>query len=390
VTEALRSAVKLITDKITGVTNASKPDEYKKLLASIAEMKSRKAFNVRRAEVVAYVVKARRNDLLRKAATSLNTYDITRQGTVVIKKNLTPELISAFKSELKDLGAWIPISLKPSGSSGETAHEVLLEGATLGRARISDILSEGEARVIAIAGFLAELQLVPHTNAIVLDDPVSSLDHVFTRKIAARLVREGLRRQVIIFTHNIAFLMELEDASRELGLAGTPVGIVVHSLRRSAQASGITTNGVPWYAMDVKGQVQYLEGLVKKITPLYQSNMTEYNKEAAYVYGLLRESWESCIEDDLLHSVVCRYRNSVHTLKLMKVDIEDGDVYKIDLNMSKASTWLTGHAKSKALHEDRPAPDELLADINALQDFSKQIIKRRDQTDARRKAKLKP
>ena len=53
-----------------------------------------------------------------------------------------------------------------------------------------------------------------------LDDPVSSLDHVFTGKIAARLAQEGLKRQVIIFTHNIAFLMELEDACEALAKAG--------------------------------------------------------------------------------------------------------------------------------------------------------------------------
>ena len=111
----------------------------------------------------------------------------------------------------------MPISLKPSGDEGATTHEILLEGANvLGRIRTSQILSEGETRVISIAGFLAELQLVPHANAIVLDDPVSSLDHVFTGKIAARLAREGLKRQVIIFTHNIAFLMELQDAAMAL------------------------------------------------------------------------------------------------------------------------------------------------------------------------------
>jgi len=33
---------------------------------------------------------------------------------------------------------------------------------------------------------------------------------------------------------------------------------------------------------------------------------------------------------------------------------------------------MTGHDKSKALHQDRPAPDELLNDIMALREFSKQ------------------
>jgi len=223
-----------------------------------------------------------------------------------------------------------------------------------------------------------------------LDDPVSSLDHVFTGKIAARLAREGLTRQVIIFTHNIAFLMELEDAGMSLAKAGTPVGVTVHTLRRGDKSAGITTNGAPWYALKVKQRAQYMDELVHKIKPLYPNNMAEYNEKAAYVYGLLREAWESCVEDDLFYNVVCRYRNSVQTLKLIEVAIEDPDIHHVDLHMSKASTWMTGHDKSKALHHDRPAPDELLADINALRAFSKQLIDRREQTKKRRKKQLEP
>ena len=118
--------------------------------------------------------------------------------------------------------------------------------------------------------------------------------------------------------------------------------------------------------------------------------MPKYNKKAAYVYGLLRESWESCVEDDLFYNVVCRYRNSVQTLKLMEVAIEDPDIHQVDLHMAKASTWMTGHDKSKALDQDRPAPGELLEDIKALRDFSKMLIGRRKETEKRRKQQLKP
>ena len=285
----------------------------------------------------------------------------------------------------------MPISLKARGDVGETAHEMQLEGAKVtGRVNTSEILSEGEARVIAIAGFLAELRLAPHTNAIVLDDPVSSLDHVFTGKIAARLACEGLKRQVIIFTHNIAFLMELQDAAIALANAGTPVAVVVNTLRRVGKSAGVTTGGAPWYALKVRERVEYLDELVQKIKPLYPDNMVEYNKEAGHVYGLLREAWESCVEDDLLYSVVCRYRNSVQTLKLSAVAIEDSDIHRVDLHMSKASTWMTGHDKSKVLHQDRPAPKELLTDINALRLFSKELIGRREPTRKRRKKLLEP
>jgi len=392
VEESLRAVGQMLTQKIVDITNVAKPEEYKKLIASIAERKSRRALSLRKNDINAYISKARLNADIRRAVSTLSTKEISRQGTVIIRKNLTPELLGAFKAELIVLdAARVPISLKARGETGEMAHEMLLVGTNMqGRARTSEILSEGEARVIAIAGFLAELQLAPHSNTIVLDDPVSSLDHVFTGKIAGRLVREGLKRQVIIFTHNIAFLMELQDAAQTLALSGTPVNVEIHTLRREGKLAGVTTNGAPWYAMKIKQRTQYLEDLVHKIKQLHSENMPEYNQKAAHVYGLLREAWESCIEEDLLYNVVCRYRKSVQTLKLNEVAIEDCDIHKINLHMSKASTWMTGHDKSKALHHDCPTPDELFTDINALRDFSKLLIKRRNETKERRKKQLEP
>jgi hypothetical protein len=390
--EPLQAVVQTLTQRISEITNAAKPEEYEKLTAGLNELKSRKAISLRKGNIEEFVSKARRNARLGEAVSILRTQEITRQGTTVIRKNLTPELVNAFKAELKALGATrVPVSIKPSGVTGETAHEMLLEGAQAqGRAHTSQILSEGETRVIAIAGFLAELLVADHNNAIIFDDPVSSLDHVFTRKTAARLAKEGLKRQVIIFTHNIAFLMELEDACEELAKAGTPTPLTIHTLRRGGRSAGITTDGAPWHAMKVKQRAQYLEERLHQIKHLYEENMPEYNKEASHLYGLLREAWESCVEDELFYGVVCRYRNSVQTLKLINVAIEDPDVHHLDLNMSKTSTWMTGHDKSKALHEDRPAPDELLADINELRAFSKKLASRRAETEKRRKAQLAP
>lgn len=136
--------------------------------------------------------------------------------------------------------------------------------------------------------------------------------------------------------------------------------------------------------------MHYLEQLVHNFKLLYEDNMPEYNKEAAYVYGLLREAWESCVEDDLFYNVVCRYRNSIQTLKPIQVSIKDSDIHQVDLHMSKTSTWMTGHDKSKALDQDRPASDELLNDIKELRDFSKMLTDRRKETEKRRKAQLKP
>lgn len=387
----LQAVTELMAQKVTNITNAAKPDEFKKLQIEVALLKSRKALSARKADVENYLTKAKHNAAIRKATAELRTTEITRQGTNLIRKNLTPELLKSFQMELTALGATrVPISVRPTGTTGETQHELHLDGARApARTRISQILSEGETRVTAIAGFLAELQLSEQTNPIVLDDPVSSLDHVFTAKIAARLAHEGLKRQVIVFTHNIAFLMEIQDAAEALAKRGTPVKITVQTLRRRGTVAGVTTVGMLWHAMKTQQRVHHLEQQVSKIKTLYNNDMEKYNDHAARIYGLLRETWESCVEDDLLYAVVCRYRNSVKTLQLNEVSIEDSDIHTVDLHMSKCSTWMTGHDKSKALHEDRPEPLEVLADLKALRDFSDYVKRRRDDTKKRRGAQLK-
>jgi hypothetical protein len=126
----LREVVQTLTQNAATITNAAKPEEYRILVAKVAELKSRKALSLRTADIRAFVAKAKRNADLRRAAASLRTQEITRQGTTLIRKNLTPELVNAFNDELIALGATrVPISVKPSGASGETAHEMLLKGA---------------------------------------------------------------------------------------------------------------------------------------------------------------------------------------------------------------------------------------------------------------------
>lgn len=92
-------------------------------------------------------------------------------------------------------------------------------------AKSACLKSSAKAKRVSLPslGFLRSFNWQSIPNAIVFDDPVSSLDHEFTAKIAARLAREGLTRQVIAFTHNIAFLMELQDASEALAWAGLPL-----------------------------------------------------------------------------------------------------------------------------------------------------------------------
>ena len=132
--------------------------------------------------------------------------------------------------------------------------------------------------------------------------------------------------------------------------------------------------------MKVGARADYLTKRAQGIAGYFQDGTDKYNEEAARVYGLLREAWEAFVEEELFSGVVTRFRSSVQTLRLNEVEIEDADIHRLDLNMSKASTWMTGHDKSKALHEERPSPTELIADIEVLSTFVKDVKARRATT----------
>ena len=68
------------------------------------------------------------------------------------------------------------------------------------------ILSEGEQKVLAISDFISEMRLSEINKGIIFDDPVTSLDDYRKNEIGKRLVEESIKKQVIIFTHDLVFV----------------------------------------------------------------------------------------------------------------------------------------------------------------------------------------
>ncbi len=120
-------------------------------------------------------------------------------------------------------------------------------------------------------------------SPILLDDPVSSLDHDYSRKIADRLVAEVKQRQVIVFTHNIAFLVEIEKRC-----AGIP--LMVQTVKRFDRTPGKCIEGLPWEALPVKERLNFLDKRINEIAADQKVDEQKYNKEAANIYNLLRET----------------------------------------------------------------------------------------------------
>ena len=269
----------------------------------------------------------------------------------------------------------------------ETLHQLELDGAQhLSKTNLTDILSEGEQRVVALAGFLAELVLANHTCPIVFDDPVTSLDHVYREKIAARLVEESVKRQVIVFTHDIAFLLDLREKAGER----SSTYFVPQTVARRNGVIGMCDSSLPWHAMTVKDRIKALRSKLETVRLLRTSDIQKYNVEAAMIYAWLRETWEATVEEVVLYKTVVRHGNEVQTQRLKSVGVTTEQYKKIDCGMSRCSTWMFGHDKSKDLSVNRPDPSEVEQDINELNTFVKDANKAAQDLRKEREAALKP
>lgn len=360
--------------------------ELQTLKQELQELEARQTLGLNKEEVQRHVELLLKVKNYNEAIAATNLNAISARGKKIISAAITPELQRALKVELEKLGAGhLPLDTKPTRSDGEVVHKLTLtKGKLPKKTPLTAILSEGEQRVVAVAGFLAELKITEGACPIVFDDPVSSLDHKFQGKIARRLAEVAQTRQVIVFTHDIGFLIDLQDCAAELGT----VKLAAQTIRRKGMVPGYSAQGHPWHAMKVTERTELL--LTKKLPKfeaLHGQDMTKYNPAAAEVYGMLRETWEALVEDELLNKVVRRHSAAVKTTSLHEVEVNTPDYRTIHFGMKKCSEWMTGHDKSKALDQDRPDPKELRADIDSLLQFRKTIADRKKTLkDARAKA----
>lgn len=359
------------------------PATLQQLEAARDGLISRKSLNQMRSAIQSYVKHKQLEFLYEQCIGTLGTRSISEKSKEIISAALSPQLEGDLGRELKALGAsHLPLNVSITGREGGARHQLTFVNSSR-RVKLSEVLSEGEQCVVAIAGFLAELGGTPVLSPIVFDDPITSLDHRYSRYVAERLAEEAKKRQIIVFTHNIAFLVEIQKHC-----AG--VGLLVQTVQRTGSVPGHCLEGLPWEAMSVKERLNYIESELSRFAGLHGVEDDRYNKEAAQLYGLLRQTWEAFVERDLLNLTVQRHDTDVQTNRLMQVEILDEDCARVQDGMSKCSTWMTGHDKSQSLDVNRPAPSELRDDIKALRDFGGLINKRHEIVRKRRKAVLEP
>lgn len=365
--------------RIKTLRTSATDETRKRMTAEAQELRARKLLAPHQQTVLDDIERRKKYAACGLCIEETKTQTITQKSSAVTKTVVSQRLKQSFSDELVNLAfSHIEVELKElGGADGVFYHKLVFTRAP--GVDLPKVVSEGEQRCLSIAAFFAELSTADELSGIVFDDPVSSLDYQWRQGVARRLVQEAKTRQVIVFTHDVVFLLLLKQFAEELAIEQFD-----QHVRFLSKGAGVCSEELPWVALPIKKKIGYLKNGWQAADKLSRDGHQDaYEKDAKYLYGLLREAWERALEEVLLGGVVERYRPSIQTQQVAQIaDITPEDCKTVETAMSKCSKWLPGHDQAAAARAPVPGPVELKADIEALDDWVAAIRNRRKKGSA--------
>jgi hypothetical protein len=216
---------------------------------------------------------------------------------------------------------------------------------------------------VALAAFFASLIHANHNSALLFDDPVCSLDHGYRHRVAARLVQEAAKRQIVVFTHDIVLLTDLMEGAREEG-----VPCITKYLSRIGKTPGVVRDGLSGMFQKLPELIDSLEKKCRK----FKNDASSLDDEKRRLTSRslcddLRVCCERAIEQEIVNGTVLRFRDYISTKQLVGVAAATpSDCKAVKKLFDWASDWVRAHSQSTVRSGDVPTGDEILAKVDEL------------------------
>lgn len=283
---------------------------------------------------------------------------LTAQTKIASEDLLNKNFLELFEKESIALKA-PTVKLDFPGQKGQAARRKSLSP----RHKLSDILSEGEQKVIAIADFLAETSIRRNSSPIIFDDPVNSLDYKRMNHIVERIHQLSYTQQVIVFTHNIwfaaALLAQYEKSNKEK--------CTYYDIAESGGQPGFIRSGTHprWDTTNIiKAKVNRMLQDASGLSGESQQALVES------IYDVVRGWCEVVVEQELFCKVTQRYSPHVAMTQLsdIKVDKLKGAINVILPLYNKCCRYMPGHSQPLETLGVRPSIEELTIDWQTVQE----------------------
>jgi hypothetical protein len=350
-------------------------EERKQLQAELEELEDRDWLAVIQEDVISEIGRRKTQAGFDAVLKDTSTNRITTKSGEIAEQLVTNALRAQFSKEINKFGiAGLAIELcKAKTSYGVPHFQVSLIRKP--DARVGEILSEGEHRCVALAAFLAELATTESRSAIVFDDPVSSLDHMHREAVADRLANEGQHRQVIVLTHDIAFLFLLDSACREKGTQ-----VAFRSVTRTDDYAGFIQQDPPLRAQPINKVIDGMQKLLDNEKIFYENGDHErWERTVDALQKRLRWTWERAVEE-AISPVFKRMSEKVRTKGLSKVTaLTIDDCTEMREAYGRCSTLL--HSSPDTLSSTLPNPEAVQKEITVLRNWIADIRQRQDEID---------
>ena len=352
--------------------DAKKTDKTE-LKKKARELEARNWISEQKVAVVDEITRLKKVAALEAARKLTNTTTLSTKKSDLAQALVSDAFIHRFEAELKALSASrIQVELVRSRTvKGHVFHQIRLKNAKIAAAT-SDVLSEGERRVVSLAAFAADVKGNEANTPIVYDDPITSLDQDFEESTVARLVTLAKQRQVIVFTHRLCMLTLLEEAAKAANIETRVV-----ALSREPWGTG-EPGETPFSTRKPERVINSLNDRLSRARKIFSdSGKAEYDLLAKGICSDVRILVERMVEDTLLNEVVRRFRRAVHTQNkiggLAKIKPEDCQM--IDELMTKYSRY--EHSQPNEAPVPLPEPDDIAADLTRLQTWLKEFSERK-------------
>ena len=255
---------------------------------------------------------------------------------------------------------------KTKAEKGALLHLPKLVGARQ-TTELSRVFSEGERTALGLAACFTEAALDDSNSGLILDDPVTSLDHIRRERVAQRLVDFAQSRQVVVFTHDVAFVAELKGAAFRQQVVVAERWVA--RSRAGEKLPGFCTDTNPWKAKDVRARLGELrEDLAKLRKQSSQFDDQQYEDAVAGWAGRLSETWERILSQEVVGPIVADGGLEVRPM-MVKVlaELHEGRLHTIrrQLWASLQLRWTKRHDKSPHLNYVAPQLSELEEELSS-------------------------
>jgi hypothetical protein len=352
------------------------PDQVA-LVKERGELKDREALSLLVADIKAEIERRKKVEVIAKAAKDTAKRSVTTKNKELSDKLVTNALRGRFAREIEKLKlSRMPLELRKVKDANAVSYfqVCLVEKPD---EPLGEIFSEGEHRCVALAAFLAELVTSKQYSGIVFDDPMSSLDHIHRKAVAARLIEEAQHRQVIVFTHDLTFLFELR---REAEAQARPVHY--QTVCRKQSRPGYVEGELP---MKAKSAQQLAHSLRSELKEAREQQFDSWPDARRTIFSKgiieqLREAWDQGIAD-FIFPVLGRFDNNIKGTSLFKLAvIDDEDVKTVTAARGRLSEEL--HSSSETLNPETVSHADLLAEVMKLETWLASFAQRQKEAKA--------